>query len=314
MSERAPSTPAVTYSIGDLIAHNRRNTRVLITLYLLFVVLVGFGLGSIWAEHWMGGATACTIGLVILLVSTFRGDRLVLSISGAHPIGHAEAPQLYNVVEEMSIAAGVPMPKVYIIDSDAPNALATGRDPEHASIAFTRGLLAKLNRDELQGVAAHELSHIRNHDTHLAVMMGILLGLVALAADGFLRSLRYRGRRRSWSGGGGRGGGSGVAVLVLLGILLAVVAPLFAKLLSLAVSRQREFLADASAADLTRLPEGLARALEKISRDPAVLDTANRATQHLYIVNPHLRLADVDTVFATHPPIGERIRRLRAMR
>jgi heat shock protein HtpX len=234
----------------------------------------------------------------------------VLAASRAREISHDDAPVLFNVVEEMAIAAGLPMPKVYIIDDSAPNAFATGRDPEHASVAVTSGLLDKLNRDELQGVIAHEMSHVGNFDIRYAMLVGILVGTTVLISDFFLRGL--------WFGGGGRGRGEGGGyiqlIMMVIAIVLAILAPLFARLLQLSISRQREYLADASAVRLTRNPKGLADALQKISGDREVLEAANRATAHLYIVNPVKGFEKrAKGLFSTHPPIEERIQILRFM-
>src|SRR5919202_2005336 len=211
----------------------------------------------------------------------------------------------------MTIAAGLPMPKVYIIDDTAPNAFATGRDPEHASVAVTSGLLEKLNRDELQGVIAHEMSHVGNFDIRYAMLVGILVGTTVLISDFFLRGLWFGGGR-----GGRRGGGGGnlQLIMVVIAIVLAILAPLFARLLQLSISRQREYLADATAVQLTRNPKGLADALQKISSDREVLEVANRATAHLYIVNPIKKFEKrAKGLFSTHPPIEERIQILRAL-
>jgi heat shock protein HtpX len=235
---------------------------------------------------------------------------LVLATSRAREITHDDAPVLFNVVEEMAIAAGIPMPKVYIIDDSAPNAFATGRDPEHASVAVTSGLLEKLNRDELQGVIAHEMSHVGNFDIRYAMLVGVLVGTTVLISDFFLRGLWFSG------GGRGRGEGGGYAqlIMIVIAIVLAILAPLFARLLQLSISRQREYLADASAVRLTRNPKGLADALQKISGDREVLEAANRATAHLYIVNPVKSFEKrAKGLFSTHPPIQERIEILRQM-
>ena len=307
------TTPATTYSMHELIAANQRNTWLLFFVFILLLTLLGTVIAGYWGAWWLGSVIAGLIAFFVVLFAFKSGDGVMLHISGARQVTHDEAPQLFNVVEEVAIGAGIPMPKVYIIEEDAPNAFATGRDPEHASVAITRGLLNKLERDELQGVMAHEISHIRNRDTLFAVMMGMLVGVVVMLSDMFLRSLWYGGGRRR-SSRSRDGGGGAQAIFAILGILLAILAPLFAKLLQLAVSRQREYLADASAADITRYPEGLARALEKISSDPTPLAHANRATQHLYIANPKKKLNDRSSVFSTHPPIRERIQRLYAMR
>jgi heat shock protein HtpX len=223
-----------------------------------------------------------------------------------------------NVVQELSIAANVPVPAVYLIDDSAPNAFATGRDPKHASVAVTTGLLDKLDREELQGVIGHELSHVRNLDIRFALLVAVLVGSIALISDLFLRGFLRVG---IFGGGGGRGGrdrgGGGVLgiVLVLVAIVLAIVAPIFARMVQLAVSRQREYLADASSVELTRNPAGLERALVKVASDRDVLEAANRATQHLYFVNPIKKFeARASGLFSTHPPILDRINRLRSLR
>jgi heat shock protein HtpX len=245
------------------------------------------------------------------LSAYFNGAKMMLAMSKARRIEKKDHPQLFNVVEELAIAGGVPVPAIYIIDDSAPNAFATGRDPEHAAVAITSGLLQKLSRDELQGVMAHELSHVGNRDILFATMVGIMVGSIVLIADFFLRSMIWGGgRRRSRSSD--KGGGQ--AILMLVALVFVILAPIFAKLLQLAVSRQREYLADASAAKLTRYPEGLASALEKIAGDQEVLEVANRATQHLYIVNPIKPFEKrAKSLFSTHPPLEERVERLRSM-
>ena len=256
--------------------------------------------------------TGLAVGLaaVTSVGAYFGGDRLVLAASGAKPVDERTAPQLLNVVRELSLAANIPMPKVYLIDDTAPNAFATGRDPAHASIAVTRGLLEKLDREELQGVIGHELSHIRNFDIRFALLVGVLVGSVALLADMFLRWTWWTGGRRS----GRRDGGGGAALLFVIAVLLAIVAPLAARLVQLAVSRQREYLADASSVELTRNPYGLQRALAKIAADREVLEVANRATQHLYFANPIKKWEErSSSLWSTHPPIVDRINRLRQL-
>ena len=297
----------------ERIARNRRNSLLLIAGFLLFVTVFGYIIGFAW----LGDPTRALFGLVLALVvgtvsgllSYFAGDRMVLAASRAKEITHDDAPVLFNVVEEMSIASGLPMPKVYIVEDSAPNAFATGRDPEHASIAVTKGLLRKLDRDELQGVVAHEMAHVGNFDIRYAMLVGILVGTTVLISDFFLRGLWF-GR-----GGGRREGGNQLQIImIIIAVVLAILAPLFARLLQLSISRQREYLADATAVRLTRNPKGLADALAKISGDREVLEVANRATAHLYIVNPIKRFEKRSKgLFSTHPPIEERIRILRAM-
>ena len=299
----------------ERIAVNRRNSLLLIALFLLFVTIFGYVIGYAWIGDPVGALFGLVLALVVGVISGFAtyygGDRMVLAASRAREITHDDAPVLFNVVEEMAIAAGLPMPKVYIIEDSAPNAFATGRDPDHASVAVTSGLLEKLNRDELQGVIAHEMSHVGNFDIRYAMLVGILVGTTVLISDFFLRGL--------WFGGGGRGRGGGGGgyiqlIMIIVAVVLAILAPLFARLLQLSISRQREYLADASAVRLTRNPKGLADALQKISGDREVLEAANRATAHLYIVNPVKSFEKrAKGLFSTHPPIQERIQILRSL-
>lgn len=302
----------------DLIAANKRNSLLLATGMLLLLLATGGAIGTLATDDPMNGGVsgvfvAMILSAILVPVSYFGGRGIIMGISRARKIEHADNPQLFNVVEEMSIAAGLPMPDVYIIDDSAPNAFATGRDPQHAAVAITTGLLEKLDRDELQGVMAHEMSHIRNYDIRFAMLMAVMVGVIALMCDYFRRMVFYggRSRRRSRRSGGGRGGGPAQAIILIVALLLAILAPLFAKMIQMAISRQREFLADASAAELTRYPEGLARALEKIAGDREPLEAANRATQHLYIINPLRALGG--NAFSSHPPTAERIARLRSI-
>lgn len=295
----------------DAIGRNKRNTWLLVIIFAALIFAVGYAFGCWFGSPWFGLIFAAIVAFVMTMVAYYSGDGILLSVSRAHQIQKEDAPQLFNVVEEMSIAAGIPMPKVYIIEDAAPNAFATGRDARHASVAITRGLLQKLNRDELQGVMAHEIGHIGNRDIMFAMMIGILVGLVALMADVMLRSMWFSGRRRSSN----KKSSGAEAVIMIIALLLAILAPLFAQILQLAMSRQREYLADATSVRLTRNPEGLARALQKIAADPSVLVEANRATQHLYIVNPIKAFEKrANNMFNTHPPIQDRINRLLAMR
>ncbi len=296
------------------IARNKRNSFILTVVFVAVVILLGYIFGRVTGYGPFGLIIALVVSAIMALVSYYRGDKVVLAVSRAKPAKREEYPELYNVTEELTIASGLPMPKLYIIqDNDAPNAFATGRDPQHSSIAVTTALLNRLNRAELQGVVAHEMSHVGDYDILFATMIGILVGMVAMMSDFFLRYTFWTGggRRRSRSGSSGGGGG----VLILLALVLAILAPLFAKIIQLACSRQREYLADAEAARMTRYPEGLASALEKISRNPGILEASNRATQHLYIVNPikSVREKKASSLFSTHPPIEDRIERLRAM-
>ena len=302
----------------DRISVNKRNSLLLIAAFIAFVAVFGYVIGFAWvgdpAGALFGLGLAFVVGTISGLVTYYGGARMVLGASRAREVTHEEAPVLYNVVEEMSIAGGVPMPKVYIIDDSAPNAFATGRDPEHAAVAVTAGLLEKLERDELQGVMAHEMAHVGNFDIRYAMLVGVLVGTTVLISDFFLRSLWFGGGRRM--GGGNRGGGGGQIqlVMMLVGILFAILAPIFARMLQLSISRQREYLADATAVKLTRNPKGLADALEKISGDKEVLEVANRATAHLYIANPIKKFEKrAKGLFSTHPPIEERVQILRSL-
>ncbi|MGZ6269704.1 MAG: zinc metalloprotease HtpX [Candidatus Limnocylindrales bacterium] len=298
---------------------NRRNSFLLAFVVLVVLAALGYAIGYAVGGSSGAGAVAVVIALVIgtlaSLGSYFAGDRIVLGVSQAREVDEQSAPQLFNVVRELTMAAGVPMPRVYTIDDTAPNAFATGRDPQHASVAITTGLLQKLDREELQGVLGHELSHVRNYDIRFSLMVGVLVGSIALLADFFLRFTfwgGFGGGRRSNDRGEGGGGGL-QAVMFVVAIVLAILAPIAATLVQLAISRQREYLADASSVELTRNPQGLERALAKIAEDQEPLEVANRATQHLYIVNPIKKLSGGGNLFSTHPPIAERINRLRQL-
>jgi len=295
----------------DRIAANKRNSLLLIAAFLAFIAVFGYVIGYAWigdpVSALFGLVLAFVVGTIAGLVSYYAGDRMVLAASRAREVTHDEAPVLFNVVEEMTIAGGLSMPKVYIIEDSAPNAFATGRDPEHATVAVTSGLLEKLNRDELQGVIAHEIAHVGNFDIRYAMLVGILVGTTVLISDFFLRGLWFGGRRRE-------GGGQAQVIMIIVAVVLAVLAPIFARLLQLSISRQREYLADATAVKFTRNPKGLADALQKISGDREVLEVANRATAHLYIVNPIKRFEKrAKGLFSTHPPIEERIQILRSL-
>ena len=279
------------------------------------LLIVGYYFGELFMPGHgdTGLLIAFALWLLLTLVSYFSGDKIFLAISGARKIGAEEHPILYNVVEEMKIASGLPkMPDIYIIDDDAPNAFATGRKPETASVAVTAGLLKIMTRDELQGVIAHEMGHVKNRDVLYMMIAGVMMGTIVLLADIGARTLRFGGMRRTSSRG--RGGGQAQAVILLVAILLMILAPIVAQLLYFSISRRREYLADASSAIFTRYPEGLASALEKISRTPLILHAANRATAPMYIVNP-LRATGVGLtdLTSTHPPTSERIRILRSM-
>lgn len=304
----ADPTPA-RLSIYEAAAANRWRTLLLIAVFAVLVAVLAYFVGEYFAPG--GGIAALPFALAIsgggALLSYFAGDKLILAQSQARELGPSEEPQLRNIVETLAIGLGIPAPKIYVIDDSAPNAFATGRDPQHASIAVTRGLLDKLDRTELEGVIAHELSHVGNRDIRVMVLVVVLVGTVALLADWMWRSMFWgRGRDRDRGGGG--------AIIAVIAIALALLTPIIATLIQLAVSRQREYLADASGALLTRYPPGLASALRKIAADKEPLEVANKATASLYIANP-LKDAPAffDHLFDTHPPIEERIKRLEAM-
>jgi heat shock protein HtpX len=299
------------------IAENKRKSFLLALIVVLLFGALGFSIGYAVSGDSSGAvvamAIALGIGSALAVGSYFGGDSVVLGVSGAKEVDPASAPQLMNVVQELALAANIPMPKVYIIDDTAPNAFATGRDPQHASVAITSGLLEKLDREELQGVIGHELSHVRNLDIRFALIVGVLVGSIALLADFFLRFTFWGGGRRSRDDD--RGGGGGLqAVFFVVAIVLSIIAPIIARFVQLAVNRQREYLADSSSVQLTRNPYGLERALAKISADPEVLEVANRATQHMYFTNPIKKFeARASGLFSTHPPTLDRINRLREL-
>jgi heat shock protein HtpX len=300
------------------IDRNRRNSWFLVVIVALVLAAMGAAIGYATGFGWGGVVVALIVATAMSIGSYFAGDQLVLLSSGAKEVDRAnpadEYKQLVNVVTEMSLAGGQPMPKVYVIDDTAPNAFATGRDPQHASVAATTGLLQKMDREQLQGVMAHEMSHVGNYDIRFTLLVGVLVGSIALLADWFLRyTFWFGGGRRGRDSDRGGGGGAG-AILFVLAIVLALVAPLIGRLVQLAVSRRREALAEVSAVELTRNPVGLARALQTIASDPEVLEVANRATQHLYIVNPIKSFEQrAKSMWDTHPPIAERVATLRAL-
>jgi heat shock protein HtpX len=302
---------------GEIHANRRRSWLLLAGLSALLVV-VGAALGALLFEDAWGALPGAVLALVIACVwfpvAWFAGPRMTLTASRArrarstHEGGRERDRMLINVVEEMAIASGLPVPEVWVIEDSAPNAFATGRDPRHAMVAVTTGLYDKLTRDELQSVIAHELAHIRNEDVRYATLVVVTVGVIALLADFAIRHMRWGGgprRSRNREAGG---------LLILLAIVIAILAPLSARLLQAAISRRRETLADLSAVEMTRYPEALASALEKIAADPEPLEAANRATAPLYVVNPLTKLeGGLGTLFSTHPPTEERVRLLRSI-
>jgi heat shock protein HtpX len=297
----------------DHVSSNIFKTWLIMFLFSVFVVGVIYVFARAWGYNSTGALGLTGIALIftgILNIGSFYfSDKIVLGISGAKPVSVQSNRQLYHMVENLGMAAGLPTPKIYIIEDSAPNAFATGRDPRHAAIAFTTGILAKLNRQELEAVTAHELSHVGNRDTLVMTVVSVLVGTVALLADWYMHSLWFGGRDSDSDN-------KSNAIFMILGIVAAILAPLIATMIQLAVSRRREFLADASGAILTRNPDALASALMKISADKEPLEVANRGTAHLYISNP---LKGQDTLnsfaklFSTHPPVEERVKALREM-
>lgn len=276
------------------------------TVGVVYVLARGLGFGEV------GGLGIVGISLIVAgimnFISYFWSDKIVLGISGAKPISEKENKDIYRLVENLCIAAGLPTPKIYVLEDTAPNAFATGRNPQHAAIVLTTGIIQKLDKQELEGVIAHELSHVGNRDTLLMTVVAVLVGMVALLSDWFLRSMWFGGRDNDREGGN--------AIFVVLAIVAAILAPLVAMLIQLAISRRREFLADASGILLTRYPQGLENALLKISSDKEPLEAANRGTAHLYIVNPlkgQEAVGMLAGLFNTHPPIPARIKALREM-
>lgn len=302
----------------DQMSANKVRTVLLMTVFALLVLLVGYVAGRMTDIGWWGLVIAAAVALAMTWGSYWFSDSIVLAMSAARPADKNAGPRdayIINTVEGLSIAAGLPAPKAYIVDDPAPNAFATGRDPQHAAVAVTTGLLEKLDRSELEGVIAHELSHVRNRDTLVTTLAVVLAGTIVLLSD-FMRGWF----RFGWMFGGGDddsdsdGGGGGNVIWLLIGLALAILAPFAALMLQMAVSRKREYLADANGALLTRYPDGLASALRKIASDPVPLRSANKATASLWIYNP---LKDhkgvMNSLFETHPPIEERVRRLEAM-
>jgi heat shock protein HtpX len=290
----------------ELIASNKRRTWLLMASFVLVAIAAGYAFGLLFAAGPFGLVFALIIASIMSVVSYRSGDRLVLAVSRAREVSQAQEPRLHNLVEGLAIAAGIPKPRVYVVKDAAPNAFATGRDPAHASVAVTTGLLEKMNRVELEGVIAHELSHVRNRDTLVMVIAATLVGVVALIADWTLRSF-------FWSRGGRRDR-EGAAVFGLIGLVMAALMPFVAGALQAAVSRRREGLADASAVSLTRYPPGLISALRKLKEDQTVVHSASRATAALWIESPLQRQSGIagwwNRLFDTHPPLDERIKTL----
>ncbi|PJA45143.1 zinc metalloprotease HtpX [Candidatus Uhrbacteria bacterium CG_4_9_14_3_um_filter_50_9] len=285
---------------------NKRKTWFLIAIFTIVICLLGWVLGEYGGSGNAGIILAVMIATIMNLVAYFKGDKVALATAGAKEIQKADNPRLYRMVENLAITAGVPTPKVYVIQDASANAFAAGRDPEHAAIAVTTGLMNIMTDQELEGVLAHEMSHVKNYDIRVMTIVVVLVGVVLLLSDVLMRTFLYGSRGRD---------NKGALPLLILGIILAILSPFFAELIKLAVSRSREYLADASASLLTRYPEGLASALEKIAKHDAPMKKANHATAHMFLANPfdpHVA-KKFEGWFSTHPPIEERIAKLRGM-
>ncbi|HBU07104.1 MAG TPA: zinc metalloprotease HtpX [Candidatus Magasanikbacteria bacterium] len=287
---------------------NKRKTILLIAIFIAIITAIGYFLG--YYMNYGSGMVILAVGisLVMTLVSYYSGDKIALASTGAKAIAKEDNPYVYRMVENLCITAGTPIPKVYIIDSQALNAFATGRDPEHSSIALTTGIINALENEELEGVIAHELSHIKNYDIRVMMIVVVLVGAISIISDMFFRARILGGKRDSDNRGGGQLG----TIIMIVGIVLLILSPIIAELIKLAISRKREYLADASGALLTRYPEGLAKALEKISQSNTPLEHASSATAHLFISNP-FKSKSFSSLFSTHPPIEDRINKLRGM-
>jgi heat shock protein HtpX len=292
-------------SFHDEIARNNRNSIILVFVIFVFLILIGYAISWIYdpTMMWIFIGFAAVISILHILNSYYNGDRIVLNATGAVPADETKYKFLHNTVEGLALAAGIPKPKIYIIPSADINAFATGRDPQHSSIAVTDGLTKILNRQEMEGVIAHEMSHIGNYDIRFMMLATVMVGIVAMVGYTLTRSLLYGGHRDS--------NNKGNAILVIIGILIAILAPIAVQLVQLAISRKREFLADASGAKLTRYPEGLAAALEKIANHNKKKMEVSDATASLFIANPNPSL--LNKLTSTHPDIRERIKKLRAM-
>src|SRR5262245_97493 len=267
-----------------------------------------------WPTAIMVGIIGGALALTFSFLGYFSGDDAIMYAHRARRVFHDGDPELFNVVEEMAIAAGIPPPRIYFIHDEAPNAFATGRDPHHAAVAIASGLRGKLTRDELQGVIAHEMSHIQNYDIRLMLLMAVLVGAVVMLCDVFWQIVRWGWAAPAKEPEAAKEGANLAVLFVVLAVLLSLIAPILAQIIQLAISREREYLADATAVQLTRNPLGLANALRIIANDPAILKTGNRGTAHMFFVNPIQKFqAKAHSVFASHPPIQERIRRLEAL-
>ncbi|MBI4399145.1 zinc metalloprotease HtpX [Candidatus Micrarchaeota archaeon] len=291
-------------NIYSAINTNKLKSVLLIIGFLIFVAIIGYVFGELTGLGYFGLILAVVLSMFYTVGSYYYSDQIVLRITGAKPVKKEEYPYLFNTIDGLSIAAGIPVPKAYVIEDPAPNAFATGRDPQHGAVAVTTGLLKIMNRQELEGVIAHEMSHIKNYDTRLMTLAVVLAGVVTILADIGLRAFVFGRRDDRGKGGGG--------IILLIFLVMLILSPIFAQLIKLAISRKREYLADANGALLTRYPEGLASALEKISQSTNKLKNVSEATAHLYISNP-FKSSLINGLFSTHPPMQDRIKILRGM-
>ena len=298
-------------NIYKAISANVWTTYFILACFMIFAAVVAYVVSQATGYGVSGGMLVFVIAIIYSFISYFYSDKIVLATSGAKQIKKKDHPELFRIVENLAIGNGMPMPRVYVIEDPSPNAFATGRDPQHAAIAATTGILERLNKSELEGVLAHELSHVKNYDTRVLALTAVLVGFISLLTDMFMRHLFWGGLGRN-----DNRDSRAQMIFLVIGIVLAIIAPIVATLIQLAISRKREFLADASGALLTRYPEGLASALEKISKDPRPMQHASSATAHLFIVNPFKGKGFAGTItklFSTHPPMEERVKILRSM-
>src|SRR3989338_3322286 len=296
-------------SLFQQVRANKIKSVFIMFFFFILISMLGLLIGLVYGNVYLGAFLAMFAAAIYLLISYFTGDNMILTMTGAQEAKKSQYPHLVHTVEGLAIAAGIPTPKIYIIDDSALNAFATGRNPKHAAVTVTTGLLDKLNREELEGVIAHEMSHIKNYDIRFMLICVICVGIIVLLSDFLLRSFLWGGGKDSDNKGNAH------VIIIVIGLILAILAPLIGKLIQLAVSRRREYLADANGAVLTRYPQGLANALKKISKDPdPLVDHANRATAHLFISTPFKKKTGWTTnLFATHPPLEDRIKRLEEM-
>lgn len=286
------------------IASNKRRTAFLLIIFASIVVVLAWalGVGALGLDAYSAAILGFVISFIYAFISYFASDKVALMTSGAKEVTKQQAPELYRLVENVAITAGIPVPRVYVIEDDSPNAFATGRDPKHASVAFTTGLLRRLDKVELEGVVAHEISHIKNYDIRIMTIVVVLVGLIVLLSDLLIRLPAHRSNEK---------GGQITLIAFLIGLVLGLLSPLLAQLIQLSVSRTREYMADATGVSLTRHPDGLISALQKIASSDTKLKHANHATAHLYISSPFKQSGFFSRIFSTHPPVEDRIARLK---